>query len=75
MVMALTPKGIRKSAFAGAAIGAAVGGATATMVDAKSGPAFWAGVAAGVIIGPFVLVVLSLFMDAVLALRRRLRHH
>jgi hypothetical protein len=51
-----------------------VGGATATIVDAKSGPAFWAGVAAGVIVGPFVLVALSLFMDAVLALRRRLRH-
>jgi hypothetical protein len=69
-----TLKGVRTSAFAGAGIGAAVGGATATIVDAKSGPAFWAGVAAGVIVGPFVLVALSLFMDAVLALRRRLRH-
>jgi peptidoglycan/LPS O-acetylase OafA/YrhL len=74
-LVALSTRTVRRTALAGAAIGAAVGGTAATIVDAKSGPAFWAGLAMGAVVGLVCLVALSVVVDVVLMHRhqRRLR--
>ena len=51
-------------------IGAAAGGTVATVTDGMSGPTFWAGIAAGALIGAVCLAAVAVVFDVVRALRR-----
>jgi hypothetical protein len=64
--------GFSRILLAGAILGAAIGATAATLIDAKSGPAFWAGLAAGAVVGPLCLVALAGAVDLVQNLRRGL---
>jgi hypothetical protein len=55
---------------AGAALGAVAGGTVATVSDGTSGPAFWAGIAAGGLIGALCLSAVAVLFDVVQALWR-----
>ena len=63
--------GLRRVLVVGAALGAAAGGTVATTTDGMSGPAFWAGIAVGALIGAICLAAVAVLFDLVQALRRR----
>ena len=67
--------GFRRILLAGAIIGAAVGCTVATLMNAKSGPTFWAGLAVGAAIGPPCLIALAGVVDLVQNVRRTFHRH
>jgi hypothetical protein len=63
--------GVRRVLVAGATLGAVAGGAVATVRDGMSGPAFWAGIAVGALIGAICFAVVAVLFDVVQVLWRR----
>ena len=66
--------GLRRIVLSGAIAGAAIGGTIATVANGKSGPAFWAGLAVGAILGPIIVATLVSVVSFVDSVRRRTHH-